>query len=226
MIKVLREFYSVDEASIIFDATISDIWHLIELGKLHASFRTTLCGALFDFANTRLRLRDTIQHENTLMILHEDARKLATFGSTLIHSALIYLNEPVEEEGIDLDGNEFTYFRDIDSIPIRGDKFLLKREHVVITQHSIDRYKKHYSDITVALKQEPLISKPLSNIERETLLIIIAALAKEAKVDIVKTSKAGDLIANMTQLIGAPIGATTIETHLKKINQAIVNRTK
>lgn len=68
--------------------------------------------------------------------------------------------------------------------------------------------------------------KPLSDKERETLLIIIAALAKEAKVDISKTSKAGDLIANMTQLIGAPVGATTIETHLKKIPQALENRAK
>ena len=70
------------------------------------------------------------------------------------------------------------------------------------------------------------IEKPLLNTERDTLLVIIAALAKEAKVDIEKTSKAGSLIANMTQLIGAPIGATTIETHLKKINQALVSRTK
>lgn len=71
-----------------------------------------------------------------------------------------------------------------------------------------------------------LTERELTNKERETLLIIIAALAKEAKIDIAKISKAGDLIANMTQLIGAPIGATTIETHLKKINQAIANRTK
>lgn len=70
------------------------------------------------------------------------------------------------------------------------------------------------------------IDKSITEKERETLLVIIAALAKEAKIDIEKISKAGDLIANMTQLIGAPIGATTIETHLKKINQAIVNRTK
>lgn len=68
--------------------------------------------------------------------------------------------------------------------------------------------------------------QPLSDKERETLLVIIAALAKEAEVDIAKISKAGDLIANMTQLIGAPIGATTIETHLKKIPQALASRTK
>ena len=70
------------------------------------------------------------------------------------------------------------------------------------------------------------IEKPLKDIERNSLLIIIAALAIAAKVDINKTSKAGSLIANMTQLIGASIGATTIETHLKKINQALVSRTK
>ena len=68
------------------------------------------------------------------------------------------------------------------------------------------------------------VEKPISDKERKTLLIIIAALAKEAKLDITKISKTGDLIASMTQLIGAPVGATTIETHLKKINQALENR--
>lgn len=68
--------------------------------------------------------------------------------------------------------------------------------------------------------------KPLSDKERETLLIIIAALAKEAKIDINKASKAGELIANLTQQIGASVGATTIETHLKKISQALENRAK
>jgi hypothetical protein len=69
-------------------------------------------------------------------------------------------------------------------------------------------------------------NKPLSTIERDTLLIIIASLAKEAKVDIAKTSKAGEYIANLTQLIGATVGATTIETHLKKIPHALENRAK
>ena len=71
-----------------------------------------------------------------------------------------------------------------------------------------------------------LIEKKLTNRERETLLILIAALAKEAKIDIAKISKAGELIANMTQLIGTPVGATTIETHLKKIPDSLLNRMK
>lgn len=66
----------------------------------------------------------------------------------------------------------------------------------------------------------------LNGSERETLLIIIAALAKEAKIDISKISKTGDLIAVMTQQLGTPIGATTIETHLKKIPLALESRAK
>lgn len=73
-------------------------------------------------------------------------------------------------------------------------------------------------------QQTNIVVKPLSNKERDTLLIIIAALAKEAKVDISRTSKAGELIANLTQLLGVQVGATTIETHLKKIPQALANR--
>ena len=68
--------------------------------------------------------------------------------------------------------------------------------------------------------------KPLINKERETLLVIIAALAKESSIAIDKTSKSAELIASLTQLLGSPIGATTIETHLKKIPHALESRAK
>ncbi len=67
---------------------------------------------------------------------------------------------------------------------------------------------------------------PLKDIERNTLLIIIAALAKEAKVDINKISKAGEYIAGLTDQLGSSVGATTIERHLKKIKNAIESRIK
>lgn len=70
------------------------------------------------------------------------------------------------------------------------------------------------------------IEKPLKDIERNSLLIIIAALAIAAKVDIDKTSKAGVYIASLTDQLGVSVGATTIETHLKKIKNAIESRTK
>ena len=69
-------------------------------------------------------------------------------------------------------------------------------------------------------------NKPLIMIERETLLIIIAALAKEANIDYIKTSKAGVIIENLTQQLGSFVSATAIERHFKQIPQALGNRAK
>ena len=73
------------------------------------------------------------------------------------------------------------------------------------------------------IQKEP---KPLSNRERDTLLIIIAALAQLAKIDIKKTSKYGENIADLTQKLGCPVGATTIEEKLKLIPDALESRAK
>ena len=69
-------------------------------------------------------------------------------------------------------------------------------------------------------------AKPLSNRERDTLLTIIAALCKEAKIDISSPSKAGDFIASLTDSIGAHVAKRTIEEHLKKIPNALETRMK
>jgi hypothetical protein len=67
--------------------------------------------------------------------------------------------------------------------------------------------------------------KPIATLrERETLLIIIAALAKEARVDITKTSKSASIIESLTQQLGSPVGSTTIERHLKSIFIALESR--
>lgn len=68
--------------------------------------------------------------------------------------------------------------------------------------------------------------KPLSTTERSTLLIIIAALAEQAKIPISRPSKAADLIADMTQRLGAPVSKRSIEEKLKLINDAIQSRAK
>ena len=62
--------------------------------------------------------------------------------------------------------------------------------------------------------------------DREKFLINIAALAQEANVDYKKPPKAGELIANLTQIIGSPISPSAIKRHLKQITQALENRVK
>jgi hypothetical protein len=72
----------------------------------------------------------------------------------------------------------------------------------------------------------PKEEKPMSTKERGTLLTIIAALAKEAKIDISKPSKAAGSIETLTDQLGAPVAKRTIEEHLKRIPDALERRAK
>ena len=71
-----------------------------------------------------------------------------------------------------------------------------------------------------------LLDKPLTTRERDTLLTIIAALCKEAKLDYTKHSKTAGLIQSTAATMGLSIGETTIEGHLKKIPDALATRMK
>ena len=68
--------------------------------------------------------------------------------------------------------------------------------------------------------------KPLSTNERNTLLVIIAALCREAKIDYTKPAKAAGMILHTADGMGLKIGETTIERHLKKIPDALETRMK
>jgi hypothetical protein len=63
--------------------------------------------------------------------------------------------------------------------------------------------------------------RPLLSRERTTLLVIIAALAEMAKIDVTKPSKAAVNIENQTELLGARVAARTIENHLKCSREAL-----
>ena len=68
--------------------------------------------------------------------------------------------------------------------------------------------------------------KPVSTRERNTLLIIIAALCKDAGYDHTKHAKTAGLILSTAVKMGVSIGETTIEGHLKKIPDALATRMK
>ena len=68
--------------------------------------------------------------------------------------------------------------------------------------------------------------KPLSTNERNTLLVIIAALCREAQIDYTKPAKAAGMILHTADGMGVQIGETTIERHLKKIPDALEARMK
>lgn len=68
--------------------------------------------------------------------------------------------------------------------------------------------------------------KPLSTRERNTLLTIIAALAKYGKIDIKECGKSAQFISGLTAEIGASVSKRAIEEHLKKIQDALEVRMK
>ncbi len=71
---------------------------------------------------------------------------------------------------------------------------------------------------------ENAMDRPVAERERATLLTIIAALAKFAKVDWTKTSKAGDVIEELSLDINARVPSRTIQEHLKRIPDALERR--
>jgi hypothetical protein len=74
------------------------------------------------------------------------------------------------------------------------------------------------------MSESKTAAKPLGERERTTLLTIIAALAKEARIDVSKPSKAGGMMESLTEQMGARVSARTIEEHLKKIPGALESR--
>jgi hypothetical protein len=86
--------------------------------------------------------------------------------------------------------------------------------------------KSAYQFVTSEAVHQIATDVPLGKRERDTLLTIIAALCKEAGININTPSKAGDLIQSLTDDLGAPVAKRTIEEHLKKIPDALATRMK
>ena len=68
--------------------------------------------------------------------------------------------------------------------------------------------------------------RPLATKERDTLLTIIAALAKHGKIAIKDRGKSAEFISGLTNEIGAHVAKRTIEEHLRKIPSALEVRMK
>ena len=72
---------------------------------------------------------------------------------------------------------------------------------------------------------EPGTERAIGRRERSTLLVIVAALAKLARIDFAKPSSAAASIESQTALMGVRVAARTIENHLKRIPEALDNKT-
>ncbi|MGC2783468.1 MAG: hypothetical protein WA397_06455 [Roseiarcus sp.] len=91
---------------------------------------------------------------------------------------------------------------------------------LVVRTSALQELERLFSD------PEPATERPVGRRERMTLLVIIAALAKRAKIDVTKPSSAATAIESQTSLLGARVAARTIENHLKRIPEALENKSE
>jgi hypothetical protein len=81
-------------------------------------------------------------------------------------------------------------------------------------------------DFLQSVNGEPAkTEKPLSTKERQTLLVLIAAMCKQARLDW-KAKGVSVAIASATEEIGAPVTDDTIRKILKQIDEAVASRSK
>jgi hypothetical protein len=86
-------------------------------------------------------------------------------------------------------------------------------------RHYAGRFPFSLEDFADVPKQDRVDSR-----ERSSLLTIIAALADLAKVSLEHPSKAAEVIEGRTRALKAPVSKRTIETHLKRIPEALERR--
>ena len=74
---------------------------------------------------------------------------------------------------------------------------------------------------TLMSEPEPAMERPIGQRERDSLLVIIAALAKLAKINVAKPSAAATAIESEIRLMGTRLSSRAIEDHLRRIPDAL-----
>ena len=109
-----------------------------------------------------------------------------------------------------------------DALKIRVDNAIEKFKSLRQEKESIEAERDALQSI---INKKEALKKSLSTKERNTLLVIIAALCKETGIDHTQRGVAC-AIQNLTENIGSPITDDTIRNVLKQINEAVDIRSK
>ena len=104
------------------------------------------------------------------------------------------------------------------SSPLPRDSILAFRRRV-LEKFAQPHTSQEPSRETDTRAEKPVSSKDLDPRERTTLLVLIAALAKLARIDISHPSKAALTIEKLTEALGERVAARTIETKLNLIKE-------
>lgn len=164
---------------------------------------------------------DEISLEDLALLADRTAIALDHLGATLAPSALS-LSDPTQHSVRLKDFAAWAAYMKWSPFP--------ERFAAMADSQSINDFSKRLVMLTSqkenAERQPKSVEKPLGTRERNTLLVLIASLAKLANLDLSKPSKAAAVIAQASEQIGAPVDVRTIENHLKGIEHAMESRRK
>jgi len=174
----------------------------------------------------------SIDPENTLLHTEQFQKFLDIFG---LHDVGIESDMPVREL-IDSEGSLFSHIIDyivalrapdesIDNDWLEEEKAKYGEQPELLESLLMENFRLR-EEAASRSKVDQQEEKPIATRERNTLLAIIAALAKEAGVDLSRPAKAGELIAKLTEQIGARVDHYTVEQKIKQIQDAIESRSK
>lgn len=118
----------------------------------------------------------------------------------------------------------------VDGVGVRNHRISLDEviSKGVITSEELARFQANH-DQRLSIEKPPsanLATETLGNRERDTLLVIIGVLCKEATIDYSKHAKAAGNIKDAAARMGVDIGETTIENKLKLVSDALASRMK
>ncbi len=200
MNSIKREFYEVEEAANVVGISVTDLWHLIEVEKIGASFRKVIAQVTYGAE----QLHSMIASHAYLM-RSIDACEVAAKGSTLIKFAYLPLLEPMEITIFN--GEEEIVFSDTYEYLLH-EEIKIQKSDVVITQISIEKYLKACGNSNAST------NKTLSSRTENNYLRLMLTLANNIKgFNPKKPYEAAQLIINETD---TDISLQTISDYIKK----------
>lgn len=200
-----------------------DTFSLGEAAILASGYDPNMVGDPHQRAKSKL-MRRLMEEAHDLAIKHADYYLRSQFDEDFF-----FVEKPVESgdlQSIELQKKFhicLSLERPLGAFEIEEPTFSRERLGVWLEEKG---YQSPYSFITQPSQAQSHEEKPLTAKERISLLIVIALLAEEARIDISKPSKAAATILKLAETQGINIAQRTIEEHLKKIPDALQRRGK
>jgi hypothetical protein len=217
MKRIKREFYDPQGAADLIGISLSDLWHLIEIGEIGLSIRRNYVDSNIHLGD-KITIGDYMAAMHTFDLPRDCAAMIAAKGGASTKEAYLLLAQPKEIKAIDSGtGEEIIFLTNSENI-VLDREVEITRDDVVITQFHISKYLNGIAKLDELRTgiSEPE-SKPESTRKTENLLQALTCIAIDAYGYDPKSAKstAPKDIADALSKLGRTVDPKTIRGWLK-----------